>query len=246
MEVKLAKSPITKGKLQTIKVEAPPKDPHLDYLESKGYAVRPMVGVLIKKHRNKGGHKPNTRCFSGVAATAHGKFAMYGGSSSTVFNDLRTLDSLTMEWRIILNDKVRHNLQGRYGHVVGAYDRFLVAFGGTGAYIQKIKVRSTKNDVAVFDLEQDDYTKFEADQSAYEATKIPKTQEDLLQTPSGKFLLRLFSTSHQEYDHWAGVRALSSIMAPKARCFASGGTIGSGLFIHGGYGKVDSFRDGVF
>jgi len=55
-------------------------------------------------HRMAGGSKPNTRSFSGVAVSSKGKFAMYGGAASTVFNDLRTLDPDTMQWKILLND----------------------------------------------------------------------------------------------------------------------------------------------
>ena len=61
-----------------------------------------MVGVLIKKHKNSSGHKPSTRSFSGVAVTSQGRFGMYGGASSAVFNDLRYLDADSMDWCTVM------------------------------------------------------------------------------------------------------------------------------------------------
>jgi hypothetical protein len=63
-------------------------------------------------------------------------------------------------------------------------------------------------------------------------------------------MLRLFSASkyysaRTEFDTWAKSRASASIQAPKQRAFAAGCSIGCGLFVHGGFGLVDGFNDGV-
>ena len=63
--------------------------------------------------------------------------------------------------------------------MVCGYSKFLVAFGGQGAYIDKIKVRVMLNDLVVFDLEKQDYAKFEGDMMAYENSKIVKTLAEL-------------------------------------------------------------------
>ena len=91
----------------------------------------------------------------------HNRFAHYGGSSTSCFNDLRMLNTDRMEWKIILVDSVRNDLIGRCGHISGAFCRFMVAFAGQGTYEHKIKRRQTFNDLVVFDTEKGDYLKFE-------------------------------------------------------------------------------------
>jgi len=125
-----------------------------------------------------------------------------------------------------------------------------VAFGGSGPYIEKIKMRMMYNDLVVFDLEKNDYVKFDGDVTSLEETRVQKSLEELKLTTKGEFLLRLFKASKHhsarlEYPHWAQVRAGSSILAPKSRSFLAGCTVGCQFFVHGGYGRINSFRDGV-
>ena len=63
-------------------------------------------------------------------------------------------------------------MEGRFGHVVGGFANFLLAFGGSGPYIAEIKQRKTYNDLVVFDLEKGDYMKVEGNLPAYEETKL--------------------------------------------------------------------------
>jgi len=69
------------------------------------------------------------------------KFAHYGGSSTSCFNDLRLLDTDNMEWRIVLVDSVRNDLMGRCAHVSGSFKHYMVSFAGQGTYEHKIKKR---------------------------------------------------------------------------------------------------------
>jgi len=84
----------------------------------------------------------------------------------------------------------------------------LVAFGGSGPYIEKIKMRMMYNDLVVFDLEKNDYVKFDGDVTSLEETRVQKSLEELKLTTKGEFLLRLFKASKHhsarlEYPHWA-------------------------------------------
>ena len=60
---------------------------------------------------------------------------------------------------------------GRYAHAVSGYANFVVAFGGSGPYIEKIKIRMMYNDLIVFDLEKNDFVKFDGDVTSYEETR---------------------------------------------------------------------------
>ena len=150
------------------------KDTHLDFLEKKGMFIRPMVGCLIYKRVNQIGPKPASRSFAGVAALKSGKFAVYGGTSNSVMNDLRTLEPDNMEWQLLRTDKNYNDLEGRFTHVVGGFSNFLVAFGGSGPFIQKIKHRKTFNDLVIFDLTENDYFKVEGNLMSLEETKEQK------------------------------------------------------------------------
>jgi hypothetical protein len=59
-------------------------------------------------------------------------FVTYGGQAGTVFNDMRRLDYNTLEWSVIKKDENTRDVQGRFGHVCGAFGRYLVVFGGYG------------------------------------------------------------------------------------------------------------------
>ena len=107
--------------------------------------------------------------------------------------------------------------------------------------------------MVIFDLEKKDYMKIEGNVTSYEETKVMHSFESLKsESPNtkGNFLMRLFSASRyynarMEYTQWAKVRANSSIMSPKNRTFSAGCTIGPGFFMHGGFGLIDGFNDGV-
>ena len=86
------------------KFEAKEEDIHREMLEAKGYSIKPMTGVLIFKREHQIGQKPNSRSFLGVATIPSGKFVVYGGSSTTVLNDLRTLEADNMEWKLLMQD----------------------------------------------------------------------------------------------------------------------------------------------
>ena len=62
--------------------------------------ISPLTAVLIYRHVNQIGQKPNSRSYSGIVAVPSGHFAVYGGSSLSVFNDLRTLEPDSMTWKM--------------------------------------------------------------------------------------------------------------------------------------------------
>ena len=108
---------------------------------------------------------------AGITSLPSGKFVVYGGNSTTVLNDLRTLDTDNMEWSLLMKDKTHFDLEGRFAHVVGGFANFLLAFGGSGPYIHKIKHRKTFNDLVIFDVDKLDYMKVEGNMPSYLETK---------------------------------------------------------------------------
>ena len=107
---------------------------------------------------------------------------MYGGVSYSIYNDLRVLDSDAMDWTVVLKDEERHDLYSRFTHAVGVLGNFLVAFGGSGAYLETTKSRQLFNDLVIFDLEKGDYVKFEGTRTAIEVH--PKPNKKLIQACS--------------------------------------------------------------
>jgi hypothetical protein len=59
---------------------------------------------------------------------------MYGGQSTGVFNDFKSFDPDSLEWKILQLDGYRHDLQGRFAHCMGGFDRFVITFGGQGPF----------------------------------------------------------------------------------------------------------------
>ena len=195
----------------------------IDELEHKGFIIKPLVGVLIYKHVNQIGQKPNSRSFSGIVSLPSGKYGMYGGSSLSVFNDLRTLEPDNMEWKMLLFDKRRVEFEGRFAHAAGGFGNFLVAFGGNGPYIQQIKHYTVYNDLVVFDLTDGDYMATEGTNAAFEELKEPINLAAYSSPTRGtkpEYLMRLYRasqsyTARPNLKSWAEVRQASSIHAPK-------------------------------
>ena len=63
-------------------------------------------------------------------------YYLFGGLSQHTYNDLKVLEPEDNEWSAIHKDDPElHYVQGRYGHSMCVFNRFLVIFGGIGAYI---------------------------------------------------------------------------------------------------------------
>jgi hypothetical protein len=73
-----------------------------------------------------------------------------------------------MSWKIILQDGSHNDLNSRFGHVTGGFDKYLVSFGGFGQYDNNTRSRITFNDIAAFNtLDKDSqYIKFEGSEAA--------------------------------------------------------------------------------
>ena len=70
------------------------------------------------------------------------KFIMYGGTAANVYNDIRSLDSVTMEWKCLRPSRELPDFPGRFSHSMGMFERYLVIFGGCGPYQHKLKKRN--------------------------------------------------------------------------------------------------------
>lgn len=78
----------------------------------------------------------------GVVAMGN-KFYTHGGAAANVFNDIRSLDSLDFEWKVLKQDGNLPDFQGRFGHATCSFERYFVIFGGCGPYSKKLKKRSS-------------------------------------------------------------------------------------------------------
>ena len=100
-----------------------------------------FIGVHCAKITNQIGQKP--ACRSQLAAASLGnKFLMYGGTGTSVYNDIRSLDCLNNEWKILRPNWELHDFPGRFGHSMDTFERYLVIFGGCGPYMHKLKKRN--------------------------------------------------------------------------------------------------------
>ena len=89
------------------------------------------------------------------------KFIVYGGTGSEVYNDIRSLDSVTNEWKILRPNLELHDFPGRFGHSMNIFERYLVVFGGCGPYQHKLKKRNCFQDVYMYDTQTTSYVKFD-------------------------------------------------------------------------------------
>ena len=61
-------------------------------------------------------------------------------------------------------------MYSRYAHCVGGFSNFLVTFGGQGKYEEKTKFREQFNDIAVFDVYNNQgYAKYEGNLAAFDS-----------------------------------------------------------------------------
>ena len=79
------------------------------------------------------------------------KFIIYGGTAANVYNDIRSLDSLSHEWKVLRTNQELHDFPGRFSHSMGIFERYLVIFGGCGPYQHKLKKRNCFQDVFMYD-----------------------------------------------------------------------------------------------
>ena len=94
------------------------------------------------------------------------RFITYGGSASTILNDIRCLDSDDdYIWKILKPDVDLPDFPGRFGHSMCVFERYLVIFGGCGPYSNKLKKRSRFQDTICFDTETGKYCKFDGGQN---------------------------------------------------------------------------------
>ena len=107
------------------------------------------------------------------------KFLTYGGTAANVYNDIRSLDASSHEWKIVRQDLVLHDFPARFGHSMGIYERYLVIFGGCGPYQHKLKKRNCFQDVIMYDTQTGCYVKFDGGPASL-AAEI----EDLSKTTS--------------------------------------------------------------
>ena len=98
-------------------------------------------GILCQQVPFQAGQKPPCKSFMGVVSMG-GKFIVYGGTAANVYNDIRSLDDSTREWKIIRSDVQLHDFPARFAHSMGIFERYLVIFGGCGPYQHKLKKRN--------------------------------------------------------------------------------------------------------
>lgn len=97
------------------------------------------------------------------------KFITYGGAAANVFNDIRSLNSVDFEWKVLKENVEHHDFPGRFGHVGCGFERYMVIFGGCGPYSKKLKKRNSYNDTIMFDIETGKYVKFDGGKTSLQA-----------------------------------------------------------------------------
>ena len=97
------------------------------------------------------------------------KFVTYGGAAANVFNDIRSVDSVDLVWKVLKEDFEAHDFAGRFGHTACGFERYLVIFGGCGPYSKKLKKRSNYQDMICYDIETGKYVKFDGGPASLQA-----------------------------------------------------------------------------
>ena len=97
------------------------------------------------------------------------RFITYGGTAANVFNDIRSLDSVELSWRVIRDNIELHDFPGRFGHSGCGFERYLMIFGGCGPYSKKLKKRNSYQDTIMYDIETEKYFKFEGGPASLQA-----------------------------------------------------------------------------
>lgn len=119
-----------------------------------------LQGVFIKRQVDQTGQKPCCRTQMSVVPIGN-KFITYGGTAINVFNDIRSLDSVDFEWKVLQENELINDFAGRFGHSGCAFERYIVIFGGCGPYNNKLKTRASYQDIVFFDIEMLTYVKFD-------------------------------------------------------------------------------------
>ena len=83
---------------------------------------------------------------------------IFGGFSRDIFNDIRVLDFNFGKWKAITNSGP-YIPEGRFDHSIVSYDNQLFVFGGAGHYIKTLKRRICYNDMKIFDIASERWSK---------------------------------------------------------------------------------------
>lgn len=124
--------------------------------------------MYIKKQEHQTGQKPCCRINMEVLPLGN-RMITYGGTAATVFNDVRSLDSIDFIWKVLKDDGDLHDFAGRFGHSGAGFERYFVIFGGCGPYSKKLKKRNSYQDMIFYDTETGKYFKFEGSPSSLQA-----------------------------------------------------------------------------
>ena len=97
------------------------------------------------------------------------KVVIYGGAATKVHNDIRIVDTLDYQWKMLKDDTETTDFKARFGHTCDAFERYLVIFGGVGPYNPKMKKRAGFAETIVFDIETNKYCKFDGGKTSLQA-----------------------------------------------------------------------------
>lgn len=89
------------------------------------------------------------------------RFYIFGGFANDIYTDFKYLDMCTNKWEVIEPGQPLHEMpHARFSHSLNQYkDQYLVMFGGAGTYLKSIKMRLCMNDVQIYDISNNLWTK---------------------------------------------------------------------------------------
>lgn len=189
-----------------------------------------MKVLLGNVHIGTQGAKPNSRKFLGCTFLQH-KFFFFGGIAMELLNDMRSFNLSNQQWQVEHTSIQRQKLDEkatkqfpsadyiykRFSFSMSSFlDRFIVVFGGAGAYIERIQKRETFNDIQVWD------------------TNIRQWIDMRLESPEKENFKKMATVEPiKEGDY-----EFDTVPAPTQRCQHGGCIYGGCLVIYGGlYGE---------
>jgi len=132
------------------------------------------------------------------------KVVIYGGTATKVYNDIRIVDSLDYQWKMLKDDTETTDFKARFGHSCNNFERYLVIFGGVGPYNKKMKRRSGFSETIMFDIETGKYCKFDGGKTSLQAeiseSKAKKTKLQESTKASGWFRATLTDIEKRENE----------------------------------------------
>lgn len=86
---------------------------------------------------------------------------IFGGFSRVTYDDLKIFDIFSSKWREVETSTMRVIPEPRVSHTMVNYNTSLILFGGGGAYIPKLHMMPSFNDIWMFETERMHWSKLE-------------------------------------------------------------------------------------